>query len=52
MNYTMGIVPGVQILLKADDEVHRYHAGVGREPFYCPAERAEAPAFGQGKEAM
>lgn len=52
MAYTMAIVPGVQILLRADGEVYRYHAGLNRQPFYCPADRAEAPAFGQGDEAM
>jgi hypothetical protein len=52
MSYTMAIVPGVQILLKVDGEAHRYHARVGREPFFCPAAQAEAPVFGQGEEAM
>lgn len=52
MNYTMAIVPGVLILLEVGDDAYRYHAGVGREPFFCPAELAEAPAFGQGEEAM
>lgn len=52
MSYTMAIVPGVLILLKADGETYRYHAGVSRAPFYCPAARAEAPAYGMGEEAM
>lgn len=52
MNYTMAIVPGVQILLKHDDVIYRYHAERHRHPFFCPADRAEAPAFGQGEEAM
>jgi len=52
MSYTMAIVPGVLILLKAGGETYRYHAGVNRPPFYCPAERAEAPAYGMGEEAM
>ena len=52
MSYTMAIVPGVLILLKADGDTHHYHAGVGREPFYCPPERVEAPAYGLGEEAM
>ena len=46
MAYTMAIVPGVQILLRADGEVYRYHARRDRLPFYCPADRAEAPAYG------
>ena len=52
MAYTMAIVPGVQILLRADGEVHRYHARDKQMPFYCPADRAEAAEFGQGEEAM
>lgn len=52
MSYTMAIVPGVLIVLKANGEIYRYHGGVNLEPFYCPAERAEAPAYGMGEEAM
>lgn len=52
MSYTMAIVPGVLILLNADGSAHHYHAGLGRAPFYCPAERVEAPAYGLGEEAM
>ena len=52
MSYTMAIVPGVLIVLKANGETYRYHGGVNREPFYCPTERAEAPAYGMGEEAM
>lgn len=52
MAYTQAIVPGVLILLRANGEVHRYHAGRDRPPFYCPADRAQAPALGQGEETM
>jgi hypothetical protein len=52
MSYTMATVPGVLILLKSGSETYRYHAGLNREPFYCPAERAEAPVYGQGEEIM
>lgn len=52
MSYTMAIVPGVLILLKANGVTHRYHAGRNREPFYCPSARAEAPVYGQGEEVM
>jgi len=52
MSYTMAIVPGVLIMLRADGDVYRYHAGRGRPPFYCPAGRAEAPVYGQGEEVM
>ena len=52
MNYTMAIVPGVLILLRADGKVYRYHAGRNTAPSFCPADRAEAPVLGQGAEAM
>ena len=42
MNYTMAIVPGVLILLRADGKVYRYHAGRNTAPSFCPADRAEA----------
>ncbi len=52
MSYTMAIQPGMLILLRADGEIYRYHAGRSGVPFYCPADRAEAPALGQGEEVM
>lgn len=52
MNYTMAITPGVQILLSARGAVYRYHAAGNRAPKYCPPDRAEAPAYGQGEEVM
>jgi hypothetical protein len=52
MSYTMAIVPGVLILLRAAVDTYQYHAGRDRPPFYCPAERAEAPVYGRGEEAM
>lgn len=52
MSYTMAITPGVLFLLRVDDELHRYHSGADGKPFYCPADRAEAPALGQGEEVM
>ena len=52
MSYTMAIVPGVQILLGANGQVHRYHARGNGMPFFCPANRAEAPSLGPGGEAM
>ena len=52
MSYTMAITPGAQILLSVDDEFHRYHSGPDGVPFYCPADRAEAPALGQGDDVM
>ena len=52
MNYTMAIVPGVLILLRADGKVYRYHAGRNAAPSFCPVDRAEAPVLGQGAEAM
>ena len=52
MSYTMAITPGVLFLLRVGDELHRYHSGANGKPFYCPADRAEAPALGQGDEVM
>ena len=50
--YTMAIVPGVLILLRADGEVYRYHARRNGTPFYCPTDRVEAPVSGQGQELI
>ena len=52
MNYAQTIVPGILLLLEADDKLYRYHGRTGRKPFHCPDERAEAPAYGQGEEFM
>ena len=52
MSYTMAIQPGVLIMLRAGDKIHRYHSGRSGVPFYCPANRAEAPAMGPGEEVM
>ena len=52
MSYTMAIVPGVLILLRADGEVYRYHARRNGTPFYCPTDRVEAPVSGQGQELI
>ena len=52
MNYTQAIVPGVLLLLEADGRIYRYHGGSKGELFYCPDSRAEAPAYGAGKEFM
>ena len=50
--YTQAIVPGILILLEADGETHHYHGRAGGNVFYCPNDRARAPAFGPGKEFM
>jgi len=52
MNYTQAIVPGVLLLLVANDTVYRYHGQTGRSLFFCPDDRAEAPAYGPGEEFM
>ena len=52
MNYTQQIVPGVLLLLEADGKVYRYHGRAASDPFHCPDERAEAPAYGPGEEFM
>ena len=52
MNYTQAIVPGVRLLLEANETIYYYHGRTGRSLFFCPAERARAPAYGQGVEVM
>jgi hypothetical protein len=52
MNYTQAIVPGMRLLLEADGTVYYYHGREGRSLAHCPADRAEAPAFGLGEEVM
>ena len=52
MNYTQAIVPGILLLLEADGKIYRYHGGDRGELFYCPDDRAEAPAYGPGQEVM
>ena len=52
MNYTQAIVPGVLLLLEAGGKTYRYHGGSKSELFYCPDDRAEAPAYGSGQEFM
>ena len=52
MNYTQALVPGIRLLLEANDTIYYYHGEMGKSLFYCPAERAKAPAYGQGAEVM
>jgi len=52
MSYTQAIVPGMLLFLEADGTLYRYHGRIGRSLFYCPDERAKAPAYGQGTEVM
>lgn len=52
MNYTQAMVPGLLLLLEADGTIYHYHGQQGRSLMFCPSERAEAPAFGQGQEIM
>ena len=52
MNYTQAIVPGVLLFLEADGTLYRYHGSTGSSLFYCPDDRAEAPAYGPGQEIM
>ena len=52
MNYTQALVPGVRLLLEANGDVYYYHGRNGRKLFYCPAGRAQAPAYGQGLDIM
>jgi len=52
MNYTQALVPGMRLLLEANGTVYYYHGRKGRPLFNCPAERAQAPTYGQGMEVM
>jgi hypothetical protein len=51
-SYTQAIVPGVLLFLEADGILYRYHGSTGSNLFYCPDERAVAPAYGPGQEVM
>jgi len=52
MNYTQAIVPGVRLLLAVNETIYYYHGRTGKSLFFCPAERAKAPAFGPGQAIM
>lgn len=52
MNYTQALVPGIRLLLEAEGTIYYYHGGRQTSLFNCPAERAEAPAYGPGQEIM
>ena len=52
MNYTQALVPGIRLLLEANGTIYYYHGSTGKSLFYCPAERAKEPAYGQGSEVM
>ena len=52
MNYTQALIPGIRLLLEANGTIYYYHGETGKSLFYCPAERARAPAYGQGGEVM
>ncbi len=34
-SYTMALVPGYQVILRADDRLYHYHGREGQAPFYC-----------------
>jgi len=52
MNYTQALVPGMRLLLEVNGTVYYYHGRKGRNLFYCPAGRAQAPAYGPGMDVM
>jgi hypothetical protein len=52
MSYTQAIVPGVQLLLKANGITYHYHGHKGGKLIFCPDNRVEEPAYGPGKEFM
>ena len=41
--YTMALVPGVRIRIRAGADLFDYHAGERGVPFLCPADRATEP---------
>jgi hypothetical protein len=52
LSYTEALVPGVHILVRGNDEIAAYHAGVGGEPFLCPKGRAELPLYGADSDQI
>lgn len=48
--YDPMLVPGVMIMLRVGKDIYRYDSLPGREPFYCPADRAE-PAYVSPEDA-
>ncbi len=52
MEYMQVIVPGFQVLLEANGTVYRYHGERKGALFFCPEDRAQAPAYGSGEEVM
>jgi hypothetical protein len=52
MSYTQALVPGVQILLKYEEEIAAYHAAVGKKPFRCPLDRVETPVYREDSDEL
>jgi hypothetical protein len=50
--YMDALVPGVRILLRANEKVYAYHAAVGKQPFDCPLERAEVPVYDENSDQL
>ena len=46
MNYTMALVPGYRIRIRADQQVLSYHASARGYWVFCPAGREEEPTPG------
>lgn len=44
MNYTMALVPGYRVRIKADQQVLNYHASARGYWVFCPSGRAAEPA--------
>jgi hypothetical protein len=44
MVYTQALVPGYRVRIEARGQVLDYHAGMSRQPVFCPAEFARDPA--------
>jgi hypothetical protein len=43
MQYAQVLTPGTRIVLEHDGRTFSYHAGGGRDPFYCPMPEAPLP---------
>ncbi len=46
MQYQQVLTPGTRIVLRADGNAYSYHAGNGRDPFYCPNPQPPRDAAG------
>lgn len=52
MMYTQALVDGFYIVLSDGEEEYAYHAGRNGKPFFCPAERSQAPSSSSDDGAL